>query len=124
MNQEFIWPQDGSLKTMERYTRYEDMSPDGSLTILIEEDGDVIVDVQGRDMFDRESRASVQFCTVGGGGQSMGVRKALLNLALAIIEDNKAKPQYRERTEEKPKAAPDRSGCGHTEKEIEDNGND
>ncbi len=95
MTPEFEWPQDGSLKTREFYTRYEDMSPDGRLTLFIEEDGDVIVDVEGYDMPGNRVRVNVQFCTMGGGGQSPAVRKALLNLALAIIEDNRTKPQYR-----------------------------
>jgi len=84
------------LETRKFYTRYEDMSPDGTLTLYIEDDGDVIVDVQGIDPMGERTRTTVQFCTYGGGGQSLKVRQALLNLAVAILEDNAEKPQYRD----------------------------
>jgi hypothetical protein len=88
------------LKPREFYFRYEDMSADGKLILFIEDDGDVIVTVyEPRKSVDDARTASAQFCTSSnGGGQSPRVRAALLQLAVAIKEENEAKPQHREAT--------------------------
>jgi|GEM_PF-6263052 len=81
--------------------RYEDMSPDGSLVIHIQNDGDVIVSARpSTEYAEREGISpfgvSVEFCSCSsGGGQSPKVLAALRNLARAIIEDNESKPQNR-----------------------------
>lgn len=77
------------LNPREFYERPEDMSRDGRLRVMIEDDGDVIVQVtsEGRHF------AAVQFCTIGsGGGRSPRVRAALLELARAIKADNEERP--------------------------------
>lgn len=85
------------LKSRQLYERFEDMSPDGKLSILIEDDGDVIVTIFEPDSMTHEAfMASAQFCTYSGGGQSPKVRDALLQLALAIKEENENSPQHRE----------------------------
>lgn len=96
---QFVFPEDGSVECREFYTRYEDMSPDGYLQVIVEDDGDVILVVNGSG-FDPDDfhRVSVQFCTFGGGGRSPAVRNALLHLIQAIQQDNVEKPQYKEKT--------------------------
>jgi hypothetical protein len=75
------------------YERHEDMSPDGKLMLLVEDDGDIIVSVIGRGLTDELRRAQVQFCTVGsGGGRSQHTRTALRSLILAIQKDNEERP--------------------------------
>lgn len=88
------------IKPREFQKRYEDMSPDGRLSFIMEDDGDVILSIYDGE---RKQMASVQFCTTfGGGGQSPRVREAILRLALAIKLDNDEAPQDRERkTDEK-----------------------
>lgn len=74
------------------YERREDMSPDGRLRILIQEDGDIIVAIvppseSGQRM------VSVEFCAVGsGGGHSPRTLKVLRWLADAIRRDNEEWP--------------------------------
>ena len=82
-----------------RPRRYEDMSPEGYIEVLQEEDGDVILVVYGNEPLDINEYVytSVQFCTFGGGGRSANVRKALLALRDAIVADNTESPQYRGR---------------------------
>lgn len=73
------------------YKRTEDMSPDGNLTLFIEEDGDVIVSISESASVRGVTRqsASIQFCSVGsGGGRSPNTREALLSLCHAIERDN------------------------------------
>lgn len=94
----FIWPKDGSMETMISYRRYEDMSPDGYISLMVEEDGDVILMVQQGEVsggLDNFHMATVQFCHAFGGGQSPNVRNALLHLIQAIQQDNKERPQNR-----------------------------
>ncbi len=90
-------PMEG-LKCREFYQRYEDMSPDGRLRILIEDDGDVIVEVMTGCVTNNPrdfKMAAAQFCTYAGGGRSPKTRLALLALARAIVEDNADDPQKR-----------------------------
>lgn len=75
-----------------RYVRNEDMSPDGKLTVIMQEDGDLIVAIDSYDAMGFRSSASAEFCTHGGGGYSKHTREALIKLAEAIEKDNKEKP--------------------------------
>jgi hypothetical protein len=69
--------------------RLEDMSPNGRLILLIEDDGDVIVTCQEGDEHGGPQGATVQFCTpFAGGGGSHRTFKALRALAIAMAEDN------------------------------------
>jgi hypothetical protein len=74
--------------------RKEDMSPEGKLRILMQDDGDMIVECL--EWNDRtkliERTAAVEFCTHAGGGRSPKTRMALLQLAHAMAEENKADP--------------------------------
>jgi hypothetical protein len=71
------------------YVRREDMSPDGTLTLMMQDDGDMIVTVWGRGMGDLMRMASVEFCSpTGGGGRSPNTIMALRTLALAMKHDN------------------------------------
>jgi len=67
------------------YERKEDMSPDGKLRIMAQDDGDVIVCVIPDSEMEDPS-ASVEFCT--SPIRSPNVLKALRNLARAIELDN------------------------------------
>lgn len=70
--------------------RLEDMSPKGWLRLCIEDDGDVIIECgqwdESRNLID--PTASVQFCTMSGGGRSPRTHKALRDLAVAMAQDN------------------------------------
>ena len=69
-------------------TRAEDMSPDGRLRIIQQDDGDIIVTVVP-DSHERRPSASVEFCSVGsGGGRSPHTVKALRDLMAAMRKDN------------------------------------
>lgn len=84
------------------YDRREDMSPDGTLRLLMETDGDMILTVVQTQSEMTGLRhefpvfASVQFCTYSGGGKSPRVREALIALADAIREENETNPDPRE----------------------------
>ena len=74
-------------------SRYEDMSPDGHLTLHQQPDGDFILQVWPslEDQF--ASPVSVEFCTCGsGGGRSPHTRKALKQLFEAMQKDNEENP--------------------------------
>jgi hypothetical protein len=73
-----------NLRLRHFYRRIEDMSPDGRLTVFVEDDGDIIVTVDGPsadvDPTLTRSIASVQFCVPGsGGGKSPHTLAALRN---------------------------------------------
>lgn len=71
--------------------RKEDMSPNGRLRLLKQDDGDVCVAV----IEDNGTMASVEFCTPGmGGGKSSRTLVALNDLALAILADNQDNPAW------------------------------
>lgn len=75
------------------YERREDMSPDGKLTLIVQDDGDIIVGIVGRSMMNNKVLGTVEFCTVGsGGGRSPHTREALRNLIIAIQRDNLERP--------------------------------
>lgn len=70
----------------ERVRRREDMSPDGTLELIREEDGDIIVAV--RESGEKGFGSQVQFCTSQGGGSSFNTWIALCHLMRAMQEDN------------------------------------
>ncbi len=55
------------IKSNEFYSRYEDMSPDGRLDVLVQEDGDVIVQIVPESK-SQKPPVSVEFCIYSGGG--------------------------------------------------------
>lgn len=71
--------------------RKEDMSPNGYLRLIMEDDGDIIVSVAGATNGDDFPNrfADVQFCVpfTGGGGSSR-THRALRDLMAAMAEDN------------------------------------
>ena len=75
--------------------RYEDMSPDGRLRLVRQDNGDVILAIippigSGRPIVD------VEFCSIGaGGGQSPNTLRALRDLMEAMRRDNIEQPQKR-----------------------------
>lgn len=72
------------------YDRIGDMDSDDRISIMREEDGDMIANVTSGN-----GSATVQFCTVGqGGGKSPRTLQALMNLAKAIEEDNADDPHH------------------------------
>lgn len=85
------WP-----KWIERVSRFEDMSPTGKLTLLRQQDGDVIVWIanagQGGDEY-----AQIEFCMpMTGGGSSEHTHKALCALMVAMEKDEQERKQHRE----------------------------
>ena len=78
-----------------KYVRNEDMSPDGTLSVLQQPDGDIAVTIDGYSAVSRKKRmVSVEFCAPfgGGGGRSKHTREALIQLAHAIEKDNLENP--------------------------------
>jgi len=69
-------------------TRNEDMSPDGRLTLLKCDDGDIILTV--REAGEKGSGQSVEFCN--SGGQSRRTLAALHALHRAMLEDEAERP--------------------------------
>lgn len=65
------------IEVNKRYSRRGDMDPENKMYLLIQEDGDIIIDIPCK---------SLEFCT--SGGRSPHTRKALRNLIDAIIKDN------------------------------------
>jgi hypothetical protein len=77
------------LKANTMVARKEDMSQNGHIRLLRQEDGDICVSIIDND----GNMASVEFCTpMRGGGASPQTLAALDGLALAIQEDNQATP--------------------------------
>ncbi len=77
------------------YSRPEDMSPDGTLSLIMQDDGDVIVTCTAWDRLDdRLVSTSIEFCTGIGGGRSPKTRAALVELMMAIQQDNGGTPAY------------------------------
>ena len=71
------------------YSRRDDMSADGTLNLMMQRDGDIIVSI-----FHGGAREGyIEFCACGaGGGRSPNTRKALEALAEAMDTDNKSNP--------------------------------
>jgi hypothetical protein len=69
--------------------RKEDMSANGRLRLIKQDDGDICVTVIPGD----DRSMGIEFCAGGsGGGHSPRTLAALNALAIAMIEDNKAEP--------------------------------
>lgn len=85
------------IEYTEGVKRFEDMSPDGFIKLLRQADGDVILQVSGKDWVDKLQTVDVEFCT--SGGQSINTLLALINLIEAVKQDNEEKPQYRQNGE-------------------------
>lgn len=72
------------------------MSPRGRITVMLQEDGDVIIGFVLDDAARPSMIPSMEFCSIGaGGGQSPHTREALMNLYEAIRKDNEEHPQQR-----------------------------
>lgn len=83
---------------MRQAKRTEDMSPDGSLELIQEDDGDIIVIVREPSSDDEPAlRASVQFCTGVGGGISHYTWLALVALLEAMGRDDRREPPTEDR---------------------------
>lgn len=84
--------------------RLEDMSPDGRLTLWMQDDGDVVLSITTATSAwgirgPLPNMLQVEFCTYAGGGRSQHTRKALINLMDAIRKDNQESPQdYRQKS--------------------------
>jgi hypothetical protein len=96
LGESMIWPE--GLEARERYERLHDDhdgTGQGKLVVVIGEDGDAWVDVQGK-----RPMETLRFRTHQGGGRSVRVRNALLMLAFAIKLDNDARgePTLSQRT--------------------------
>ena len=77
------------IEINKRYVRTEDMSPDGTLTVIFQPDGDGVVSVCN----EKGHWSTVEFCSPGsGGGRSPNTLRALRELALAIEKDNQERP--------------------------------
>ncbi len=72
--------------------RREDMSPTGKLMLMRQPDGDVVISVLAENREGLLERASVEFCTIVGGGKSSETFKALLTLMEAMEKDNEENP--------------------------------
>lgn len=85
-------------------SRLEDMSPDGKLVLLLQPDGDVIVNVRpsadDRDYEGSPFGVSVEFCA--SGGRSPKTLKALRHLFEAMKEENKCDSMQKESQLESP----------------------
>ncbi len=69
--------------------RIEDMSARGRLKIMRGEDGDILVGV----ITEEGKMADIEFCTMAlGGGRSPRTFRALLELMVAMEDDNKEEP--------------------------------
>jgi hypothetical protein len=74
--------------------RHEDMSPDGFLRLIVQDDGDIIVAVvPDPGERDRGRMPGVEFCVPGsGGGRSTHTLRALRALVEAMERDNAERP--------------------------------
>jgi hypothetical protein len=83
---------------MKSVSRPEDMSTTGTLELIQQDDGDIIVSVHpAREDGLRSPGASVEFCT--SGGHSPATWRALNELMIAMSLDNEnypRQPRYRE----------------------------
>lgn len=77
----------------DRVQRRDDMSTTGKLTVMLQRDGDVVVNISQGEKFEEFESATVEFCAGGGGGgRSMRTREALIALMVAIEADNAERP--------------------------------
>lgn len=67
--------------------RLEDMSPDGLLSVYMQDDGDMCLMIAQSQPY--PATATLEFCSPGsGGGKSPATHKALMALAYAMEQDN------------------------------------
>lgn len=84
---EIQWPK------ADRVERRDDMSASGKLTVMLQRDGDVVVNVCKGETVQEWESATVEFCAGGGGGgRSMRTREALIALMVAMEADNAERP--------------------------------
>jgi len=78
------------IKSNKLVTRLEDMSPTGRLNLMMQPDGDILIQILEDDGYGEIGNiAAIEFCAIGtGGGQSPRTLKALVNLMIAMKEDN------------------------------------
>lgn len=77
----------------DRVQRRDDMSVTGKLTVMLQRDGDVVVNICKGDTDQEWESATVEFCAGGsGGGRSPRTREALIALMVAIEADNAERP--------------------------------
>ncbi len=77
------------LPLMEHIKRRGDMDPDSAITLIKQEDGDMILTVHSTCPYRATgATATIEFCTLTGGGKSPRTRAALQVLMQAIIDDN------------------------------------
>ena len=77
------------------YIRKEDMSTEGTIALIKGPDGDITIEVFGRNgrPTGEFSRVHVKFCETNiGGGRSPHTMKALINFGDAIEKDNIEQP--------------------------------
>ena len=86
-----FWPK--SLKTNTQYSRYDDDTYMGHISVVFSGDSDGWLDIMSEK--DPEDMFSHRFRNFFGGGQSERVRNAILILAMAIKLDNEDRPQHR-----------------------------
>lgn len=73
-------------------SRTEDMSPDGQLTLIQQDDGDIIVSIRSAKRCGIQTWADVEFCIPGmGGGASPETHRALRDLMAAMRADNEGR---------------------------------
>lgn len=76
-----------------RVTRPGDMSPEQRLTVTRQDDGDIIIRVDDKERSGRIVSIACEFCAPGtGGGRSQRTRQALMDLMMAIQQDNQERP--------------------------------
>jgi hypothetical protein len=81
-HQTVVWPKSKDVG------RYGDMSPSAHMRVGLDSDNDAYVSV-----WDEHGGGYVEFCNGGsGGGSSMKTRLALIDLMVAMEEDNAARP--------------------------------
>lgn len=86
--QEITWPKE------RRVGRMGDMAPPGKthMTVMLDCDNDVCVSIW--DMEAGEGKlAGIEFCAIRGGGVSTNTRIALINLMVAMEQDNAESPR-------------------------------
>ena len=84
LGEKMIWPE--GLESRTQYKRLHDDhdgTREGSISLVIGDDGDAWIDIQGK-----RPMESLRYRTFQGGGGSLRVRNALLILAYAIMREN------------------------------------
>ena len=86
------------IEKRKHYIRYDDMSHcKKALDVYVQMDGDVFIGILNNG--NRTEEASVEFCSIGGGGGlSPNTRKAIGELIVAIQKDNEENPYTPEKS--------------------------